>query len=136
MAWNQAEYDRGVNDALSMGREDTIPNMIWRYCQMTNVGEYRVGYERGIRRRLIDDGEHVMCAQFTLMTTASQDLWSTVFSLVREGKARWIRDPEHWGVMGLASTEGQRPILMVVYLEDGDFEESMAIMDAIEDLHR
>jgi hypothetical protein len=134
MAWNMPEYNRGVEDALATAARTSIVDLIFQYTKLGAVGEYRVGWERGIRRYLIDKGEAVRCAEFVLMTEAREPVWRFINALVKDEKARWIPDPHVRGVVGLKSSYSKgNDVLMVVWLEDGDFEESLQFCEMLDD---
>lgn len=128
MAWNQSEYDRGVNDALAVAAENGNPDqLIDAYKLLTNVGEYEVGFARGVTRHLIDTGAHVKCARFIVGRELRVAIGEFIDGLVDDGKARWALDPEHYAVVGLLEPDGK--CLMVVYLEEGDTEESTRFLE-------
>lgn len=134
MAWNKVEYERGVKDALNTAERTSLIDLIFQFTKLDDVGEYRVGWERGIRRILIDRGERSRCADFVLMTTANESLWRFVRRMIDAGKARWVNDPDNWGVVGLqADDQRGLDVLMAVYLEDGDFEESVRLLELMDE---
>jgi hypothetical protein len=76
-----------------------------------------------------------------LLDAADPDLVVAVQTLVLAGTARWVWDPEHDGVVGLCRhgdyRHGKPVALVVVYVEDEDFEigsegvEALAALDRI-----
>lgn len=143
MAWNTAQYNRGVADALSTAARTSIVDLIFQFTKVESTGEYRVGWERGIRRHLIDVGERVRCAEFVLMTTANQSLWRYVMEQVKAETMRWVVDPHSRNAVGLKSSYSRgNDVMMVVYLEEGDFEESLRLVEladewqALQDLNK
>lgn len=60
-------------------------------------------------------------AQALLKKQAAKRVVKAADRMVAAGAAEWIRDPEVSGVVGLVRT-GTRRALVVVYLQDGDFE--------------
>ena len=126
MAWNQEEFERGVKNGKQCAENDGYREAIMQYEVMTNFGEYAAGWCKGVRRVMIDSGKWIECAEFLLDSDVTLPLRQTIKDGLANDRLRWVIDPEVQYVVGLFN--GPK-CLMVMYIEDGDFEESMELLD-------
>lgn len=125
MPWNKEAYERGARDGIAVMERDGLEVARAEYDRMRG-GEYEVGFCKGVRRVLIDTGKWVECADFLLHTDVQVALRQTIRTGLDNNRVKWVIDPEVHGVVGLFR---ESKCLMVMYLEDGDFEETLELLE-------
>lgn len=120
MAWNQAKFDGAYANAVRLGESMSLDELEASYDACQAVNEVEVGWRDGVFDVLAKHDE-MRAAKFLFRTDSDMQTRQTIESALARGDAEWIHDPEHVGVCGVVLT-GTRRALLVVYVEDMDFE--------------
>ena len=125
MPFNRARFEQGARDGISMAETDGVEAAVQEVDRLRG-DEYEMGFCKGVRRVMMDKGQWVQCAQFLLDTDVMPELRATIKAGLDADDLKWVIDPEVRYVVGLFS--GSK-CLMVMYLEDGDFEETLELLE-------
>lgn len=125
MPFNRARFDQGARDGISVAQTDGIQQAVLEVARLSG-DEYEMGFCKGIRRVMLDAGKDVDCANFLLETDVKQELRDAIKAGLDSDDVKWVIDPHVHGVVGLFL---DTKCIMVMYLEEGDFEETLSLLE-------